>query len=59
MSKLAHSCEATMAIIATQNCGECNGRGAVNICGADMPCPLCRPDEHAEVLEALGSGGMK
>ncbi len=53
MSKLAHSCDATMQIIAQQNCPECNGRGTVHIVGHDVPCPCCKSDEHDSTMEAL------
>lgn len=68
MSKLAHSCDATMSIIATQNCPDCCGRGTAWIVGSQVPCPSCRTEEYEEALlelginpglEALGAGSMK
>lgn len=53
MSKLAHSCDATMAIIATQNCDDCNGKGTVHLVGHEVPCPCCKTDEYQSTMEAL------
>lgn len=63
MSKLAHSNNATMAIIASQNCGDCCGKSTICFAGEEYPCPTCRPGEFEDAaterrvdLEAMGMG---
>jgi hypothetical protein len=43
-----------MAIIATQNCPDCCGRGTIYLTGSQVPCPSCREDDYADALLTLG-----